>query len=93
MDEALANFTEAINLDKNCFAAILQRGTLYRAIGQRKDALADLTNALNIARNDIKGLALEERGSGVLEDGTDTGKLGLTSLKRLIFLLITHSVV
>lgn len=50
-DEALADFTRAIDLDPKADWAIASRGVTYRQMGRYKDALTDLTRAIDLAES------------------------------------------
>lgn len=47
-DQALKEYTKALQLDPDCLAAYLERGRIYRTHGRFKRAIADFTAALAI---------------------------------------------
>ena len=61
--DAQANFTQVLNLKKDCFIALILRGMTYQLLERPKDALLDFTQALEKTQNNTDTvLALEKRG-------------------------------
>ena len=56
-EEALADFTRAIELDPSLAWAIGGRGQTYQAMGRHEEALADFTRAIELDPNDAWALA------------------------------------
>ncbi len=82
LDEAMADFSEAIRQNEEFAAAWCDRGAVHAERGERNQALADLTRALRLDPQD--DAALVERGLVYREEGNlDKALRDLTKAIRL----------
>jgi tetratricopeptide (TPR) repeat protein len=54
-EEAIADFTRAIELDPKCLLAIGRRGEIYRQTGSYEEAFADFNRVIDLDANDARG--------------------------------------
>lgn len=51
-EEAISDYSKAIQIDPNAYSAYFQRAILYRSIGNYQKALADFNRSIEINSND-----------------------------------------